>query len=85
MLRNIQRAPRVKIFAGIPCWLVITPTMIVASKRALAITIAAQTKAATKLTYTRVRLLRRESSSRRSSDFTDAMYGLLHRECHVLG
>jgi hypothetical protein len=58
--------------------------MIVASNIALAITIAAHTKAAIKLTYTRVRLLRRDSSSRRSSDFTDAMYGLLHRECHVL-
>jgi len=58
--------------------------MIDASNNALAITIAAHTKAAKKLTYTRVRLLRRESSSRRSSDFTDAMYGLLHRECHAL-
>jgi hypothetical protein len=59
--------------------------MIVASNIALAITIAAHTKAAKKLTYTRVRLLLRDSNSRRSSDFTDAACGLLHRECRVPG
>jgi hypothetical protein len=58
--------------------------MIVASNTALAITIAAHTKAAIKLTNTSLRLLLRESSSRKSSDFTDAMYDLLHPECLVL-
>ena len=60
------------------------PTIIAPSNSALPITIEAEIKAAPMAAKKILRLLPRESSSRKSLDFTDAGYVFLNPMHHVL-
>lgn len=61
------------------------PAIIEDKTMALITIVADQMMAAAIETKKSLRLPLRESSSRRSADFTYAGYGLLHQERHVLG